>query len=125
MGYLTSVNFYNDALGDIEADPKAFGEAILEAMNRANYSGESESGAVGCHANALTVEPSRHADDVTVFVHYGNSVLNLNPWNKDFKNLLSRPNVAEAYLKAAENTVKYAREALNEAKKDAKKAGLL
>lgn len=120
MGYLTTITIHNDALHTFEEHPEEFAKALFDGIHKANSARIATDVGFKGYCNYITIEPSRHADDDTVFVHHGNTVLNLNPWNQDFKELLSRPSVAEGFLKSAEITLQCAREQLNKAKKLAK-----
>jgi hypothetical protein len=122
MGFLTTVILHNDAQGDFEKNPEQFGKAILAGIADANWKRVQVDVPFNGYCNYISVEPSRHADDFTVFVHYGNTVVNLNPYNDDFKAMMQRPEIAEDFLEAAERTIKSAREALNKAKKDKQKS---
>lgn len=127
MGFLTHVTIYNDALEAFESDPEQFAKAIFEGIVRANQTNRATD--VSFHTKNsgyggyLCVEPSRHADNSTVFVHHGNGVSNLNPWNRDFQDLLARnPEYAAELVKVAESVLKQAKEALKKTKKAAKKS---
>jgi len=120
MGYLTTIILHNDALDTFQKHPANFAKAIFDGINKANDERVQVDMPFEGYCNYISVEPSRHADDQTVFVHYGNTVVNLNPWNEDFKNMMQRPDMAENFLKSAERTIKEARRSLNEAKKKAK-----
>jgi len=122
MGFLTHVTIYNDALHAFESDPAQFAKAIFEGIARANQTNRATD--VSFHTENsgyggyLCVEPSRHADDTTVFVHTGNMVFNLNPWNNDFRDMLERdPEQAADLVKTAESVLEQARTALKKAKK--------
>lgn len=127
MGFLTHVTIYNDALHAFESNPEQFAKAIFSGLRQANHTNRATD--VSFHTKNsgyggyICVEPSRHADDKTIFVHSGNSVFNLNPWNKDFQDLLERnPKYAAELVKVAESVLKQAKEALKKAKKTAKKS---
>ena len=120
MGYLTTITIHNDALHAFEKNPEKFGKAILEGIARANMDRKAADVGFDGYCNYITVEPSRHADDHTVFVHTGNTVFNLNPYNEDFRALLKRnPQVAADFVDVADGIVKMAKEKL---KKEGKKA---
>ena len=120
MGYLTTFTIHNDALGAFEKNPKGFAEALFKGMQQASMEHKAVSVPFDSYANYITVEPSRHADDHTIFVHRGNTVVNLNPWNEDFKELVARnPEVALDYIKTAELLIK---EAKLKAKENLKKS---
>lgn len=128
MGFLTHVTIYNDALHAFESDPAQFAKAIFEGIARANQTNKATDVPFSCkdgggYSGYLCVEPSRHADNSTIFVHHGNSVFNLNPWNKDFQDLLVRnPEYAAELVKVAESVLKQAKEELKKTKKAAKKS---
>lgn len=113
MGFLTTITVYNDRLHEYKSDPLSFAEQVFTAMDRANADHHSET----VDGGYIRVQPSFHADDHQLFVHYGNSVLNLNPYKDDFKRLLREsPTIAARYLKAGEDLVKEAKKALKQAK---------
>jgi hypothetical protein len=123
MGYLTTITLHNDALHSFEKHPALFAEALFDGINRANrfnrevsVSFSEPNGA--SYGGYINVQASRHADDETIYLHTGNGVTNLNPWNKDFSELVeNRPELAEEYVKKAERILKEAK-----AKIKAKKA---
>lgn len=118
MGYLTTVTFYNDAQDNLEKNPKEFAKAIFDAQTKANMDLRAADGTVGFHCNALTVQHSRHADDNTVYVHHGNTLISVNAYDKDFQDLAERlPAVAMEYVKCAEEIIKRAKKMLNEKRK--------
>lgn len=122
MGFLTTITIHNDALHAFEKNPEKFGKAILEGIERANRERvEADAGFDG-YCNYISVQPSRHADDHTVYVHTGNTVFNLNPYNEDFRSLLERnPNVAAEFVGVADGIVASAKEKIKlEGKKKAK-----
>ncbi len=116
MGYLTTIVVHNDALGTFEDHPKEFGDAIFEGISRAQTYRQVQSCPFpfGGYANYIHVHPSRHADDHTIYVHYGNGVFELNGYSKDYKQLcLNNPdlaarmiNVARAFVDEAERVLK-------------------
>ena len=119
MGYLTTVTIHNDVLNDFEQHPKEFAEAVFEGIRMAQRHGMEVSSSLKGYVNYIHVQPSRHADDTTVYVHYGNTVFNLNPWNLDFKALAEKnPKVLEEFIKVAESIVEEARERLERMKDD-------
>ncbi len=79
MGYLTTITVYNDAMGAFESDPKHFGERILEGISQANRAHKEVSVGFMGYGNYISIQPSRHADAHTVYLHSGNTVFNLCP----------------------------------------------
>jgi hypothetical protein len=123
MGYLTTITIHNDALHAFEKNPEQFGKAILEGISRARMERKAVDVGFDGYCNYITVEPSRHADDHTVFVHTGNTVFNVNPYNEDFRELLARsPEVAAQFVGVADGVVAMAKEKLKVEAKKKKKA---
>jgi hypothetical protein len=115
MGFLTTATFHNDALGALQKDPKQFAKRIFEAMNEANRQYKAADASFvtenSSYGGYIQCEPSRHADDHAVFVHMGNTVFNINPWNQDFIELVKRsPDTAESFVKVAAQMVKECKE---------------
>lgn len=99
MGYLTTVTIYNDHFSDIEKNPKEFVEGIKHHMNR----GSRRSGSV---IGQSKVHKTRHADDHTVYVHMGNTVVEMNPYSDDTKRIIEEhPRFAADLLQHLEYTV--------------------
>lgn len=75
MGFLTTFTIYNDGLSTIRENPLQFAEQVV--FGASQHASASESYAVGNHCNLVRVQRSRHADDWAVYVHAGNTVVNL------------------------------------------------
>lgn len=119
MGYLTTIVIHNDAFHEFKEHPEKFGNAIIDGVYAAQREGRQVDVGFFGYANYISVEPSRHADDHTVYVHYGNTIFNLNPWNKDFEEFVSRdPEGAEKFVNVAQDI-------LTNAKKEIKKQKLI
>ena len=56
MGFLTEIVIYNDALHEFEKDPKAFGQAILDGIHKANQENKQVSVPFGSYSNYISVE---------------------------------------------------------------------
>ncbi len=98
MGRLTTVTLYNDSLGDFEKDPKSLGQSIVDAMNQ--QSSEPSRG------GSIKVHPSRHADDNTLYIHKGNTVIELNAYCVEFQGIMkSNPQYAKELLQKAEEII--------------------
>lgn len=118
MGYLTTITIYNDALHVFEKHPEEFGNAVFEGIRRANRERVAVSVGMQGYANYIDVQPSRHADDHTVYIHHGNCVFNLNAWNDDFRNLIAHnPEYAKDLIRVAKKLIKEAEEKLKETEK--------
>ncbi len=110
MGFLTTITLYNDHNYNL-IDADKFVEELIKRRDEANreHKAISWGGAI--------VQPSRHADDYTIYVHYGNMVLNLNPYCKDFEDLMDSPEILKKFIDVADGVVKDAKKKLKEAKK--------
>lgn len=86
MGYLTTVTFRNDSWGNIRNNPKEVIDKIYDAMASDN----TQELGIGPDCNCIKVQKTRHASDFTVYAHAGNSVFEINPYSKDFKELMHR-----------------------------------
>ena len=108
MGFLTTVLLRNDCIGQFQKDPKALGEAILKAMDEANYINKQVDGP-GC----IKVEPSRHADHSVLFIQTGNTLHVIGEGERDWKDLIVRnPECAKSFYAKAKAIMKCAGEAL-------------
>lgn len=113
MGYLTTITIHNDALHAFEEDPKAFAEAIFKGIEEANRNRKESDVTYKNYGGYITVQPSRHADDETVYLHTGNTVFNMNPWCDDFKHLAKRnPELVERWVDKVKDFAKWGNEYL-------------
>ena len=80
MGYLTTITFYNDASDDLRMHPEEVSKGIYEAQLGAqrNYF------PVGSHANPVITQKPRHADDHTLYLHAGNTVIDVYDADSDW-----------------------------------------
>jgi len=118
MGFLTTIVLHNDALHSFKEDPKAFGQAVLDAADSADYRRGYTSVPFQSYGNYIHAHPSRHADDHTVYVHSGNMVFNLSPYGKDFQELAERnPECLEEFIKTAKTILADATKRLKELRK--------
>jgi hypothetical protein len=120
MGYLTTITLHNDAMHEFVKDPEGLVKSIQEGMHEAQRTHKAayppfvgKSG--GSYGGYIEVQPSRHADDHTIYIHSGNCVFNLNPWNEDFKTLVRHyPKLALDLIKRAESILKEAKRVYKE-----------
>jgi hypothetical protein len=77
MGYLTTITFYNDAADQFEKHPKETIEMISKAQSgvQRNHGYDYES--IGNHTNPVIIQKPRHADDHTLYLHAGNTVVDV------------------------------------------------
>lgn len=115
MGYLTTITIKNDALHEFKKYPEEFAKALFNGMNEANNEHKEISVPFSGYCNYIEIQPSRHADATTVYVHYGNTVFNLDAWGDDFLSLVNRdPKIAMEFVKAAESTIKECKKVIKE-----------
>jgi hypothetical protein len=107
MGYLTTFTIYNDGAHALENNQAEFCEKLRHAClgvydnRRMDYFGH------GSHANLVTVQKPRHADDHTCYVHMGNTVCEMNPYSERTKYLAENfPEFFEQMLNHLERSVK-------------------
>jgi hypothetical protein len=110
MGYLTTITIYNDGCDQIKKYPEEFAEKVyLACLGHFTDSGQLIKGSfgLGYHANLVTVQKPRHADDHTIYVHRDNTVVEMNAWSKDCETLArTHPSFFDELLKQMENQVK-------------------
>lgn len=121
MGYLTTITIYNDALNDFKNDPRAFAIAIFEGIDEANDMCKSAHVLFKDRSGYLTVHPSRHGSDNTVYVLKGNCVTEINPYSKDIKRLVEeKPDFIRSIVKIVKSDIKGLEKLLAEAKNQSK-----
>jgi len=99
MGYLTTITISNDALDTIEKHRDEFMENLLRFCKSGGYS-EAKYFSVGNHANPVVLQTPRHADNHTVYVHIGNTVVEMNPYSKETQEMVKRhPDFFDKVLK--------------------------
>ena len=71
MGYLTTFTIYNDGASELKKHPKKLADTLYTAC-----SGDMDYrwAGLGSHANLITVQKPRHADEHTLYLHAGNTV---------------------------------------------------
>jgi hypothetical protein len=120
MGFLTTFTVYNDAMSSGKEFWHELAEQIMEGHYEANRHGKAAEKRIGCHCSAVKVEPSRHADHHVLYLHWGNLVHVVAPYEKDWTDLCSNnPDCAQRMINEAKQLVKAAEKQLKEAKKKA------
>lgn len=77
MGFLTTITIYNDAADQILKNKKELAEAIDKACSGIQLSKGRDYNCLGNHANAIILQKPRHASDNTLFMHAGNTVIDV------------------------------------------------
>jgi len=77
MGFLTTVTIYNDGADSLKSNANDLADKLYNAccgtqiMDGRNYD------SLGSNANLLTLQKPRHADDNTLYLHGGNTVIDV------------------------------------------------
>jgi hypothetical protein len=77
MGYLTTITFYNDHADELRANPEAVSKAIYNAQLGVQLNRGSNTELIGSCTNPITIQKPRHADDHTLYMHAGNTVIDV------------------------------------------------
>ncbi len=77
MGYLTTITFYNDAAHDLRNHPEEVSKLIYDAQSGVQKNRGRDYDPIGSHANPVIIQRPRHADDTTLYLHAGNTVIDL------------------------------------------------
>ncbi len=94
MGYLTTFTIYNDAVHMLK--DKKLQQKFCEALYYAAIGDNVCDVSLGNHCNAVKVQKHRHADDWTIYLHSGNTLIEMNEYSKETKQFLNyRPDVFE------------------------------
>lgn len=118
MGFLTTVTIRNDRLHEYEQDPKQLGLDILKGMEQAqlNYRTNKQ-------CSRIIVQPSFHADNHQIFLHWGNSVTNVTAYGNDLKHIYqTSPDIAEELVKKLNSMARESREYLRKLRDEKKLA---
>ena len=77
MGFLTTITFYNDAAHDLKEHPNVVSQGIYDAQAGVQLNRGYDYFPVGSHANPVILQKPRHADDHTLYLHAGNTVIDV------------------------------------------------
>ncbi len=77
MGYLTTITFYNDAAHDLHEHPNELAHLINNAQGGVQRAMGRDYDSIGSFANPVIIQKPRHADDHTLYMHAGNTVLDI------------------------------------------------
>lgn len=102
MGYLTTFTVYNDDCDKIIDNPKEFANAIYSACCNPNTNYRTN-----IFSGVVIPQKTRHADDKTIYIHAGNTVVELNPYSDITKELMENsPLFFEKCLNLMEQNLK-------------------
>lgn len=77
MGFLTTITFYNDATHDLRQHPEEVSKLIYDAQSGVQKNRGRNYDPIGSHANPVIIQRPRHADDHALYLHAGNTVIDL------------------------------------------------
>ena len=88
MGYLTTITIYNDGCDQLIKNKEKVADILHNACsgkynNNRLYHGNTVG--LGNYANLFTIQKPRHADDTTLYLHAGNTVLDISEITKEDK----------------------------------------
>jgi hypothetical protein len=114
MGYITTISIYNDGAYNLKANPTQLAEVMYNACTgvyTAPYRNHRGSAGLGSHANMFTIQAPRHADEKTVYVHAGNTVVEMNPYSERCQKICDEfPDFFDELLSVMETKVKQMKE---------------
>lgn len=112
MGFLTTFTVYNDHCHEITENPKKFADEIYKACCNPNLNYRSNV-FYGC----VIPQKTRHADDQTIYVHAGNTVVEMNSCSQTTKEMMKQsPKFFEEMLNLMDQNVKELKKLLKELK---------
>lgn len=115
MGFLTTIMIRNDAMEEIRKDPEGFSKKLLETIDEASMDGQSKGLGFGHYCNMATVHPSSHADVQQLYLHIGNTLINICPYSNDFKRMLGKnTNFLKRSIEAAQRFITEAKKQIKE-----------
>jgi hypothetical protein len=77
MGFLTTITIYNDSADQLTKHPKDLAEKLDKACNGVQIDKGYDYEGLGNACNILTLQKPRHADDHTLYMHAGNTVIDV------------------------------------------------
>ena len=82
MGFLTTITIYNDSISEILNNKEEFAEKCYNACC------SQESGTISLNGGSVGKHQiPRHSHDETIYIHSGNTLIELNPFSKETKRL--------------------------------------
>ena len=114
MGYITTISIYNDGADQLKKHPLELAEVLDKACKgvyTAPYRNHRGSAGLGNHSNLITVQQPRHADDKTLYVHAGNTVVEMSPYSERCQDICNNhPDYFDELLAVMERRVKEMKE---------------
>lgn len=117
MGYLTTLTVYNDGIDSLSDNADRFSKGVLDASRDASIHNKPIEFGVGMFCNLVKVQVPRHADEHTVYINMGNSLFEMNAYNKETKEMLDKhPKFFERAVEFLEDQVEELKEMIKESK---------
>lgn len=123
MGFMTEVSILNDSWHELRKNPQQLVDAIAAGMDKRVASDHAARGEYIVHVNAVTVQPSHHADEPRLYIAWRNSFVSLDKYNieREFGDRLNDPRdhllrVIEEEIAVAESKLKSLKSYLKEKK---------
>lgn len=77
MGYLTTVTIYNDCADQLKTNPNGLAEDLYNACLSVQRNRGKNYLSLGNCVNGVILQKPRHADDHTLYMHAGNTVIDV------------------------------------------------
>ena len=77
MGFLTTITIYNDSADQLIKHPEDLAEKLYNACNGVQINRGNDHDSLGNAGNILTLQKPRYADDHTLYLHAGNTVIDV------------------------------------------------
>ena len=77
MGFITTISIYNDSADQLTKHPKELAEKLSKACHGVQINRGQDYDSLGNAVNILTLQKPRHADDHTLYMHAGNTVIDV------------------------------------------------
>ena len=88
MGYLTTITFRNDSAHELHEHPQEVSGMIYKAQMGVQLDRGYDTEPIGNDSNPVIIQKCRHADDHTIYVHMGNTVVEMNSYSDKTKDLM-------------------------------------
>ena len=84
MGYLTTITIYNDRCNELTRHPKELAEKLYNACSGVQLAIGRDYDSLGSQCDLLILQKPRHADDNTLYLHAGNTVVDVYNANSEW-----------------------------------------
>jgi len=84
MGFLTTITIYNDSADQLTKHPNDLAEKLRNACSGVQINRGQDYDSLGNATNILTLQKPRHADDHTLYMHAGNTVIDVYNANSEW-----------------------------------------